>query len=82
MLRHTATVEDGEVILDGELTPIAEEMPTINECCRGCPQRTYVVAEGLMFRREGEQTQLTSGFKLDGFGFKEGMRFTLGRRND
>ena len=82
MVRHPATVEDGEVILDGELTPIAEEMPTINECCRGCPQRTYVVAEGLMFRREGEQTQLTSGFKLDGFGFKEGMRFTLGRRND
>ena len=82
VIRHTATVEDGEVILDGELTPIAEEMPTISECCRGCPQRTYVVAEGLMFRREGEQTQLTSGFKLDGFGFKEGMRFTLGRRND
>ena len=82
IVRHSTVIEDGEVILDGALEPVAEEMPILNECCRGCPQRTYVVAEGLLFRREGEQTQLTSGFKLDGFGFKEGMRFTLGRRND
>ena len=72
----------GEEILDGEMTSVVEDFGYRGDCCQPCPRRRYVIAEGLLFRREGEFTQLSTAFAADGFDYEIGGRATFGVRAD
>lgn len=71
-----------EIILDGEMTSVVSDYGFNQDCCRGCPSRSYVIAEGLLFYREGEFSQLSNNFAVDGFDPRVGGRATFGYRGD
>ena len=70
-----------EIILDGEMSSVVADWYA-DDCCRGCPRRSYVIAETLLFDREGEFAQLSNSFALDGFNPQVGGRATFGVRGD
>jgi len=64
---------DGSVVLDAGFP---------SDCCRGCPSRTYAIAEAILFRRESQGTLLNASVGSAQYDYELGGRATIGRRGD